>query len=93
MERAQDLKLGDRIRFLRIPPIFSRADYNVDPETVALYALLIATGENVEIEDFTKDGAAMAGYVDRRDPENPVFHSLVIDDIDDDCWIRVSATR
>lgn len=89
-EEWRNLRVGDRIRFLRMPSKYSEPDYRVPPETLALYTLLISTGDSVEIEDFLDNGVPIAGYVDSRNPDSPEFHSLTIDDIDDSCWVRVS---
>lgn len=82
--------MGDRIRFLRMPPHFSRPNDHVPPETLALYELLISTGEPIEIDDFLDDGTPVGGYVDRQNADNPVFHGLLIDDADEGCWERIS---
>ena len=88
MGEAQELRIGDRIRFLRMPSIFSSANYYLHPDTLELYTHLVSTGDLLEIEDYTKDGFPLADYVDRRNPENPVFHGLVITNEDDGCWER-----
>ena len=85
----RNLRIGDRIRILCMPPVFSRANYQIAPETLAFYELLISTGEAIEIDDFLDDGTPVASYIDRRKPENPVFHGLMIDDDDAGCWERV----
>jgi hypothetical protein len=86
----QKLRVGDRIRFIRVPPIYSNPDYRVSPETLSLYTLLVSTGDSIQIDDFTEYGAPVAGYVDRRDNDGPVFHGLVINADDDGCWERVA---
>jgi hypothetical protein len=86
----RQLKIGDRIRFHRMPPIFARPDNHVPAETLALYELLISSEHVVEIDDFLEDEIPTAGYVDRRNPENPVFHALLIHDEDEGCWEVVS---
>ena len=88
-ENWRNLKMGDRIRFLRMPPIFDRHDFHVSQETLDLYELLIATGDAMEIDQFI-DGVPHAGYVDNRIPERPVLHGLAIDDTDEGCWEFVS---
>lgn len=80
--------MGDRIRFLRMPLAYSRPGFQIDPSTLALYAHLISSGEPLVVEDFL-DGEPIAGYVDRRQPDDPVYHALIIDAIDDGCWERV----
>ncbi len=82
----RNLRTGDRIRFLRMPPIFSRPDYYVPPETLALYELLISTNAPIEITDFLDDGTPIASYVDVRHTDSPISHGLFINDIDEDCW-------
>lgn len=86
----RNLRMGDRIRFLLMPPAFSRPNYHVPRETLALYELLISTGEPLEIDDFLDDGSPIGGYIDGRKADNPVFHGLLIDDTDEGCWERVT---
>jgi hypothetical protein len=87
----RSLRMGDRIRFLRMPSTYSKPEYNVPPDTLALYTLLISTGDVLEIDDFLEDGFPVASYVDRRDSNNPVLHGLLIDEVDDGCWEIVPA--
>lgn len=85
-----DLRLGDQIRFTQVPPAFSEPGYVLPPETRDLYLLLIRTGDLLTIDDFTADGEPIASYVDDGDPDNPVFHGLIITDDDNGCWQRVN---
>jgi hypothetical protein len=82
----RDLQIGDRIRFFRMPPVFSRPGYHIAPETTALYELLISTSAAIEIEYFDDAGFPVACFVDRRNTVTPVFHSLVIWEEDNDSW-------
>lgn len=83
------LRLGDRIRFLRMPPALANPDYHVPLETRTLYELLIRTGISIEIADFTVDGMPVGRYLEDQSSQDQVFHSLVIDHTDDGCWVRV----
>lgn len=87
------LRLGDRIRFLRMPPEFSRPDYHFPPLVLALYEQLIRTGNPVEIEDFTVDGIPVARYVEHRNAEDPVVHKLLIYFTDEGCWEHFSTNE
>jgi hypothetical protein len=89
---AKDLRIGDRIRFLRMPPKYFDPEYGVPPETMALYELLIATGDTLEVVDFL-DGYPITSYTDNRDPHEPHGHALVIDEIDDGCWELVARSE
>jgi hypothetical protein len=70
-------------------PEYSRSSYQIAPETLALYSLLISTGNPVEIDGFV-EGIPVAGYVDRRNLGAPHCHALSIDDTDEGCWELVS---
>lgn len=87
MSRFHELRVGDAIRFVRMPRCALKPHF--PSETSELYTLLISTGDPIQIESMTEDGYPLAGYVDKRDPENPVFHGLVITHEDKGCWERV----
>jgi hypothetical protein len=90
---AKELRIGDRIRILRMPPKYFDSEYNIAPETFALYELLISTGDTLEVIDFLEGGYPITSYDDNRNPDSPHGHALLIDDIDDGCWELVERAK
>lgn len=84
----QSLRVGDRIRFVRVPSESLQREFNLPTDTRELYELLVATREAleiIEIQEYDRD-TPVASYEDLRDPTAPISHALVIDDFDDGCW-------
>ncbi len=79
--------MGDRIRIVRIPSLFSASHYHNGEweDTFALYRLLIANKEVLEIREVDEYGPWI-DYVTFDEDGTKVYHSLYVKD---DSWERV----
>jgi len=80
------LKLGDRIRIVRLPPEWKTANYHVTRSTREVFRRLIARRRPIRINEIDERGlpwirCQFIGRTGRKE-----IHFLVIDD---GCWVRV----
>ena len=76
------LKLGDRVRIVRIPSDFSLPGYYVDAETVALYEHLISEGSILTIDEIDDRGLPRIEFCWKKH-NGDEFHGLALND---DSW-------
>lgn len=82
--RPRTLKIGDRVRVVRLPPIWSTPGYRVPASTVRIYKLIISRRRPVRIDDVDDWGAWVTLLVRER---GRLHHHHVT--LDDGCWVRV----
>ena len=87
--RQYRLRVGDRVRIVRMPNDFSRPDYYVHATTRRVYRLLIARGRPLRVFKVDESGLPWVQCRFRRRNGSWEHHSLAIND---DSWVRV-ATR
>ena len=82
------LRLGDRIRIVQIPSVFSDPCYqNGDwDDTLKLYSELISSGEVLVISEIDEFGRPWISYETRGADGDSISNSLAVDD---DSWVRV----
>jgi len=80
----QQLKVGDRIRIVRLPSEFSRPDYQVHDDTIALYRHLIDEGCVLVVDEIDDKGRPRIEY-EWNKPAGVEYHGLLIND---DSWER-----
>jgi hypothetical protein len=75
--------VGDRVRIVRLPSIWDRPDYRVDPSTQRLYRRLIARKRSMRvfwIDEFDQP------WIQGRHRDKSTWWTLAISD---DSWVRV----
>ena len=82
----RDLRVGDRIRIVRMPSGFDRPDYFVHPDTRRLYARLIERGYSQRVARVDGDGLPWIECRFRLPDERWEYHSLAVND---DSWVLV----
>lgn len=82
------LKLGDRIRIVRIPSLFSEPHYHNGEwdETFALYRESISSKVVLTISEFDESGRPWVECESQDTNGNTISNSLAMDD---DSWVRV----
>lgn len=89
MEAWRELKVGDRVRIVRLPSDFSVPGHRVDEELVNYYGYLIDRSEVHRIVFIDEWGKPWIEYDYRSaDGEFQSQHSLALND---DSWERVKA--
>ncbi|HEX8915770.1 MAG TPA: hypothetical protein VF796_25675 [Humisphaera sp.] len=88
-QRVRPLKVGDRIRIVRLPPDWETAEYKVSREMRSLYRTLIARRRPVTITEIDFDVPWIHCQTREKDGRK-VLHWVVIDD---GCWVRVVPRR
>ena len=83
-ENWRNLKVGDRVRIVRLPTEFSSPGYQVHDDTVALYQHLIDQGCVLTIDEVDDSGRPRVEY-EWVKPEGVEYHGLLIND---DSWER-----
>jgi hypothetical protein len=81
-----NLKVGDRIRIVRLPPIWSTPGYVVPISSRRVFVRLIARGRPLRIRDVDERGQAWVWWRVRRANGRVVHHGITVDD---GCWVRV----
>lgn len=88
-ENWQDLRIGDRIRIVRVPSLFNESLYHDRDwdETLALYFELIANQTVFAISTIDEDGRPWIEFELVEKDGTTVSHSLALDD---DSWAYAS---
>ncbi len=81
----RQLRVGDRVRIIRMPTDFSRPGYYVHENTVALYQHLIDEGCIVVVTEIDDQGLPRIEF-EWETAEGTEYHGLAIND---DSWERV----
>jgi len=89
-EQWRKLKVGNRIRIVRMPSEFSRPGYSVAGFTKKLYRDLIARGRSLRIAEIDTDGRPWVSCRFRLKDGRWDYHYLAVDD---DSWVRVRHRR
>ena len=87
----RNLRVGDRIRIVRVPSEFSRLGYTVHPSTVRLYRLLVKRGRSLRIAEWMGDMPWIHCRVRRKNGEME-FHYLGINRTEDS-WVLVKRRK
>ena len=85
-ESWRDLRVGDRIRIVRLPTAWGQRGYHVPPCTRRLYMRLIQRRRPVRVYRIDDWGLPWIACRFRRRNGAWVYHFL---DINDDSWVRV----
>jgi hypothetical protein len=85
-EPWRKLKVGDRIRVVRMPSEFTRPGYVVAAMTKKLYRDLIARGRSLRIAEIDGDGRPLVSCRFRLKDGRWEYHYLAVDD---DSWVQV----
>lgn len=82
------LRLGDRIRIVQIPSVFSDPSYhNGDwDDTLELYSELISSSRVLVISEIDESGRPWINYETRGGDGEVISNSLAVDD---DSWVLV----
>jgi hypothetical protein len=86
---AHQLKIGDRVRVIRLPPIWKRPDWHVPADTRRIYRLMISRRRAVRVYDVDRYGAWVRLIVRAR--SGRIHHHSIT--LDDGCWVRVKHAR
>jgi hypothetical protein len=79
----KSLRVGDRVRILRLPTLWNHPNYHVDPSTRRLYRRLIARKRSVRVFRIDEFGQP---WIQGRAPRESEWWTLAIAD---DSWVRV----
>ena len=79
------LNPGDRVRVVRLPPLWATPGYRVPPSTRRVYRLMIDRRRAVRVDHVDRCGPWVRIMV--RDTRGRVHHHSVT--LDDGCWVRV----
>lgn len=76
------LKLGDKVRIVRIPSLFNEPHYHIGEwkETFSLYRQLIANQEVLSITEIDEDGRPWIEYESTDKDGFTTSHALALDD-------------
>jgi len=85
MAKAQTLKIGDRVRVVRLPPVWSTPGWHVPRSTREIYRLMISRRRPVRIYEVDFTGAWVHLQV-RTKRGRLEHHDLTLDD---GCWVKV----
>lgn len=90
-EPWRDLRVGDRVRIVRVPSYFSTPSNYYDEETLAVYRSLVAAGAVLTIAEIDEFGHPWTEPFDIADDgrittESGIGHTLALND---DSWERV----
>lgn len=80
------LKVGDRVRIIRLPPIWNTAGYVVPLSTRRVFDQLFNRGRPVRVREVDERGDAWISCRLRGKDGRIVHHSITLDD---GCWLRV----
>ena len=83
--RPRSLKFGDRVRVVRLPPLWATPGYRVPLSTRRIYKLMIDRRRPVRIDQVDDWGTWVRLMV--RDARGRLHHHHVT--LDDGCWVRV----
>lgn len=83
--RPRPLKIGDRVRVVRLPPVWAMPGYRVPASTRRIYKWMIDRRRAVRIDRVDDWGAWVRLVV--RDARGRVRQHHVT--LDDECWVRV----
>jgi hypothetical protein len=88
MDDWKSLRVGDRIRVVRLPSTFGQLapDTKLAPEEVRLYKKLLASRKQLTVTEIDKDGRPWIRCCFRQRNGRLEIHYLAVDD---DSWVRV----
>lgn len=89
-ETWRDLRVGDRVRIVRLPSDWNRPDWHVDLSTRQLYRKLIARKRSVRVYRVDELGQPWIQGRRRLRVGGWMYWSLAIAD---DSWVRVKARK
>ena len=84
------LKVGDRVRFVRLPTFQGVPGGGLHPETLRLYKQLIARGRPARVFQIDKDGLPWINCRFRKRGGQWEHHWLAIND---DSWVQVKRQK
>jgi hypothetical protein len=82
----RDLRIGDRIRIVRLPTEWGQRGYHVPKSTCTLYRRLIQRGRAVRVFKIDEFGIPWIACRFRRKDGSWEYHYLAVND---DSWARV----
>jgi hypothetical protein len=85
-EKLRELRVGDRVRIVRMPSDADAPGFYFAPETRRLYKKLIARNRSVRVFKIDADGLPWIACRFRRRNATWEYHWLAIND---DSWVRV----
>jgi hypothetical protein len=88
--RLRPLKLGDRIRIVRLPPEWQNAGYRVPRSTRSVYRKLIERQRPLVVSEIDERGLPWIWCRFRSRRGGLEHHALVVDD---GCWVHVKTRR
>lgn len=88
--RLSPLKVGDRVRIVRLPPQWETVGYHVPASTRAVYRKLIERGRPLVVREMDERGLPWTWCRIRGRGGRLEHHALVIDD---GCWVRVKPRK
>jgi hypothetical protein len=88
-ERWCDLRVGDRIRIVRLPSEWNLPGYHVPPCTKRLYQRLIARRRSVRISEIDELGLPWIRCQFRSRSGGWEYHFLAVND---DSWVRIKSS-
>jgi len=80
------LRVGDRVRIVRMPTDFSKPGYYVHADTRCAYKRLIARGRSLRVFNVDEFGLPWVRFRFKRKNGTWEHHELAIND---DSWVRV----
>jgi hypothetical protein len=89
-ELWRQLRVGDRIRIVRMPSEWALDGYVLPPDTRRLYRLLIARKRPLRIYDIDESGLPWVKCQFRTRNGRWEYHYLAVND---DSWLRVKSRR
>ena len=89
-EAWRTLRVGERIRIVRVPIEFGQPGYFVDPDTRRLFELLVQRGRSHRIAWIDDSGLPYIDLRFRRFRGRRMYEGL---GLVEDCWVRVRPRR
>jgi hypothetical protein len=89
--RANKLRVGDRIRIVRLPGV-GIAGYHLHPETKRAYRKLVSRGRSLRVCKIDQDGLAWYNFRIKRNNGSWQYHSMCVTP-EDDNWVTVKRRR
>ena len=86
VEEWRKLRLGDRVRLVRLPSEWNNSRYYVPPCTRRLYKKLIARRRSVRVYEIDEYGRPWISCRFPRKNGKWEYHAL---SVDDDSWVKV----
>ena len=84
------LRVGDRVRIVRLPPAWDNPQYHVPAPTRRLFRKLMDRGRPLRVREVDERGEAWVWCRFRGKNGRIEHHGITIDD---GCWVRVKAPR